>query len=176
MNIALIGMAGVGKSALGEELAKRLNYRFLDIDEVIEKKTKLRLQEIIDSSGEDEFLKIEEKAVLGLGELDRCVISPGGSVVYSKAAMGFLKENSVVVFLDASFESINGRITNHSTRGIIGLKNKSLKELFEERLPLYKKYADITIEMPLDFNANAAVDDIIREVSQMENKLSELRR
>ena len=164
MNITLIGMAGVGKSALGEELAKRLNYKFLDIDELIEEKTKLKLQEIIDSSGEDEFLKIEEKAVLALGELDRCVISPGGSVVYSKAAMGFLKKNSIVVFLDAPFESINARITNRAIRGIVGLKRKNLKAIFEERLPLYKKYADITIEMPADFNINVTIGNIVQGV------------
>ena len=82
-------------------------------------------------------------------ELDRFnnyVISSGGSVIYSMMAMKFLKKNSVVVFLDAPFESIQKRLTNQETRGLVGLK-KGLKNLFNERLILYKKYAYITIEM-----------------------------
>jgi len=78
MNITFIGMSGVGKSIIGKELAKRLNYKFLDIDELIEEKIGLKLQQIIDNSGEKRFLEIEKKTILGLGRLDNCVISPGG--------------------------------------------------------------------------------------------------
>ena len=82
MNITLIGMAGVGKSVTGKELAKRLDYGFIDIDEIIEKKANLKLQQIIDDLGDDKFLAIEERTVLGLDKLENCIISPGGSVIY----------------------------------------------------------------------------------------------
>jgi shikimate kinase len=164
MNITLIGMAGAGKSVIGRELAKALHYRFIDTDEVIEKELNLRLQEILDQFGEERFLRIEEETVLSLGPLDQCVISPGGSVIYSTEAMKFLKENSVVVFLDVPLESIGKRIPNQSARGIVGLKKKELKVLFHERIPLYKKYADITIEIPERTERETVLKEIIEKV------------
>ena len=164
MNITLIGMSNSGKSTVGKELAKRLNYKFIDTDKIIEEMLSLKLQQIVNDFGEDEFLEIEEQTVLKLGKLDNCVISPGGSIVYSIDAMRFLKKNSVVVFLNASFESINKRISDQPMRGIIGLKKKGLKALFDERLPIYEKYADITIEMPADFNIDAVIKNIIQNM------------
>ncbi len=164
MNITLIGMPGVGKTTLGKELAKKLNYDFIDVDDIIEKKAKLKLQQIITRFGDNEFLKIEEKCVLELGEPDNCIISTGGSIVYSAEAMKFLKKISVVIFLDDSLKNINNRISNRSTRGIIGLKKKGLEALFNERAPLYKKYADITVKMPEDFNINRVVKNIVDSI------------
>lgn len=164
MNITLIGMPNAGKSIIGKELAKRLNYKFIDTDKIIEEKLNLKLQQIVAEFEEHGFLEIEEQTVLKLGKLDNCVISPGGSIVYSIKAMGFLKRNSVVVFLNASFESINKRISNQPMRRIIGLKRKGLKALFDERLPIYEKYADITIEMPEDLNIDAVIKEIIQKI------------
>lgn len=169
MNITLIGMPNAGKSIVGKELARRLNCNFIDTDEIIEEKLNLKLPQIVDNFGEHGFLGIEEQTVLKLGKLDNCVISPGGSIVYSIKAMLFLKRNSVVVFLNASFESINKRISNQPMRGIIGLKKKGLKALFDERLPIYEKYADITIEMPEDFNIDAVIKEIIQKIDEVRN-------
>jgi len=165
MNITLIGMAGAGKSFIGQELAKILNYGFIDMDELIERKFNLKLQEMVDHFGEQRFLRIEEQAVLDLGYFDRCVISPGGSIIYSVKAMEYLKKNSMVIFLDVSFKSITQRIHNESTRGIIGLKNRKLKELYQERRPLYQKYAEITIIQPDDMDQDAVINKILQKVS-----------
>lgn len=164
MNITLIGMAGVGKSVIGKKLAEKLHYNFIDIDEIIEKKLNLKLQEIIDKFGEPNFLKIEEETILKLGKFYNSVISPGGSAIYSINAMNFLKNNSTIIFLNASSESIKNRIVNQSTRGIIGIKEKNFEILFHERIPLYKKYAKITIEVSEDFNVNAIVKEITKKV------------
>ena len=164
MNITLIGMSGVGKSVTGKKLAKRLNYEFLDIDKIIEKETGLKLQKIIDDLGDEEFLKIEERTILKLRSLKNCIISTGGSAIYSSKAMEFLKKSSVIVFLDAPFKVIQKGMANKNTRGIVGLKKKELKALFKERLSLYRKYTEITIEMPEDFNINSAVRDIIHKI------------
>lgn len=169
MNITLIGMAGVGKSIIGEELAKKLNCKFLDIDEIIENKTGLKLQQIIDDFGDEELVKIEEKAILELGKLNNYVISPGGSVIYSQKTMEFLKRNSVIVFLNASFRSIQKRLTNQDRRGIVGLKKNNLKDLFNKRLPLYKKYADIVIEVPDSFKIDSVIEQILKSVKNPEN-------
>lgn len=163
-NITLIGMAGVGKTVIGRELARRVGYAFIEIDEIIEKVTGRSLQETLDNLGAEEFLRIEEKAVLHLGELKRSVISPGGSIVYSEGAMRFLRDNSTIVFLNTPFANIEKRLANKDTRGIVGLKGKGLRLLFEERLFLYRKYADIVIEISETDGIDAVVNEIIRRV------------
>lgn len=157
-NITLIGMAGAGKSAAGKALAKKLDCRFIDIDEVIEEKFDLKLQEIIDKYGEEKFLEEEEKAVLALEDIEKCVISPGGSIVYSSKAMEFLQNISKIFFLDAPLQIIESRIKNQELRRIIGLDKKSIKEVFTERRPLYEKWADIKIEI----KENSSVDDVVK--------------
>ena len=147
MNITLIGMSGVGKSRIGQLLAKTMNYSFIDVDKVIEKTNDRKLQELIDFLGDEKFIELEEKAILSIGRIDNSVISPGGSSIYSIAAMNFLKSNSKIVFLNASLEEIKSRNLDFSKRGIVGLKGKGLESLFEERLPLYKRYADVTIDL-----------------------------
>ena len=169
MNMTLIGMAGAGKSLMGKSLAARLGYRFIDPDEIIEDKMSLKLQEIIDRFGEESFLDIEAQTILDLAPIDHAVISPGGSVVYSGKAMRFLKENSTVIFLDAPLESIEKHIPDQARRGIIGLKKKDLKTLFQERRSLYQKYADITVKLTEDPNVGAVVEEILRKVFQRDN-------
>ena len=164
MNITLIGMAGVGKSVIGKELARALHYEFIDTDDHIERKLNLKLQEIIDQLGEGRFLKIEQETILELNGIDRTIVSPGGSVIYSPEAMRFLKKISTVVFLDAPMGSIEKRIPNQSVRGIVGLKEKRLKDLFYERRPLYQRYADITVEMAEGFNREVVLKEIIQKV------------
>ena len=168
MNITLIGMPGVGKSFLGKKLAEKLNYKFLDIDELIEKNAGLKLQKIIDDFGDDEFLKIEERTILELGKINNCVIAPGGSMIYCSGAMNLLKRNSVVVFLDTSYKNIEKRLENRTSRGIVGLKKNGLKKLYNERLIMYKKYADITIKLSENRNINIIIDDIIQQIKNLE--------
>ena len=162
MNITLIGMAGAGKSTIGKALAKRLNYTFIDVDRLITEKTGMPLQDLIDKQGDSALIKFEEEAILGLGQLDNCIISPGGSVIYSKEAMKYLKNISKIVFLDAPFRSIVKRIPNVRKRGIVGLRDRSLKELFEERLVLYNKYADFSIKLRGKENIQGLVDRVIK--------------
>jgi len=166
MNITLIGMPGSGKSSVGRELAERLDYNFFDIDEIIEEKTGLRLQQIIDKFGDEEFLKIEEKAILELGELEDSVIAPGGSIIYCTEAMKFLKRISTIVFLNSSFKNIQRRLANRDARGIVGLKKKDLRTLFDERMILYKKYADIEVEMPEKLDFDFVIKTIIQKISE----------
>ena len=162
MNITLIGMAGAGKSTIGKALAKRLNYTFIDVDRLITGKTGMPLQALIDKQGDFALIRFEEEAILGLKQLDNCIISPGGSVIYSREAMRHLKEISKIVFLDAPFRSIVKRIPNARKRGIVGLRNRSLKELFEERLILYNKYADFSIKVRGKENVQGLAERVIK--------------
>ncbi len=163
MNVTLIGMSGVGKSRVGLLLAKRLGYSFIDIDRIIEKDNNKRLQDLINCLGEEKFLELEENAILGIGAVSDAVISPGGSSIYSERAMEFLKGISRVVFLDASLEEIKRRRVNFSIRGIVGLREKGLKGLFLERQPLYRRYADVTIDVT-GLSDKVAVDRIIEQL------------
>jgi shikimate kinase len=163
MNITLIGMSGVGKSHIGRELSSKVGYNFIDIDEIIERSSGKKLQEMIDELGNEKFLKIEEKAILGIGRIDNSVISPGGSSIYSEKAMNFLKSISKIVFLSATLEEIKKRTSNFSKRGIVGLE-RGLEKIFDERLPLYRKYADITIDLKSGYSDESVVNKIVKDV------------
>ena len=141
MNITLVGMSGVGKSGTGKILARKLGYAFVDVDKRLEAKAKKPLQEILDVLGDELFVGAEAAEVLALAGIDRAVIAPGGSVVYSDDAMRFLKRVSTVVWLYAPVEAIEARI-DPSGRGIVGLKGRTFRELYAEREALYAKAAD----------------------------------
>lgn len=138
-------MPASGKSTVGVLLAKRLGYSFVDADIVIQEKTGKLLKEIIAEQGTDGFLKVEEKVNSELN-VERSVIAPGGSVIYGPKAMEHLKEISVVVYLKLSYEDVKMRLGDLKDRGVALKDGMTLKDLYDERIPLYEKYADITID------------------------------
>ena len=144
-NIILIGMAGAGKSTLGVLLAKALGMDFLDSDIVIQKTDGRKLQEILDQDGMDAFLKIEEDVLASIN-VENTVIATGGSAAYSQRAMTHLKQNGAAVYLDVPFCELQKRLTNIKTRGIAIRPGKTLEDVFRERLVLYDRYADITVD------------------------------
>jgi len=144
-NIVLIGMPGAGKSTVGILLAKRTSRDFVDTDVLIQISQGRFLQDIVDTDGYMALRKIEEEIILGL-HCDHHVIATGGSVVYSPAAMEHLKSNGIVVFLDVDLFTLESRIQDFGTRGLAKRPDQTLSELFEERLILYRKYADVTID------------------------------
>ncbi|MFW6271319.1 MAG: shikimate kinase [Bacillota bacterium] len=162
MNIVLIGMSGAGKSTLGVLLAKALGIDFIDTDIIIQKSENSLLQEIIDNKGIEEFLKIEEKILSNL-EIDNAVIATGGSAVYSEKAMNSLKKKGQIVYLHVPFVEIKRRLDNIKTRGIVMREGKSLNDVFEERMPLYQKYADKTIDCS-DKDIEHCVSEIIKKL------------
>ena len=144
-NITLIGMPASGKSTVGVLLAKRLGYSFVDVDIVIQEQEGRLLKEIIEKEGQDGFLAVENRINAGLN-VRHSVIAPGGSVIYGKEAMEHLKEISTVVYLKLSYESVEERLGNLVDRGVVLKDGMTLKDLYEERVPYYERYADITID------------------------------
>ena len=144
-NITLIGMPGAGKSTIGVVLAKVLGYQFLDSDLLIQKQEKRRLSEIIAEEGYNGFKEIEDRVNASI-EAEDTVIATGGSVVYCENAMEHLKEIGTVVYLKLSLESLTRRLGNLKGRGVLLKEGQSLQNLYEERVPLYEKYADIVVD------------------------------
>ena len=143
-NISLIGMPGAGKSVLGELLAARLDWEFIDTDRLIETRVGTGLQQLLDDQGYLAVRQIEETAILSL-QPRRRVIATGGSAVYSEKGMAHLKERSTLVFLDIDLDTVRQRIHNFSERGIASAQDQTLEMIFAERYPLYQRYADIVL-------------------------------
>ena len=144
-NITMIGMPSSGKSTVGVLLAKRLGFSFVDVDIVIQEKEGRLLKEIIADEGMDGFLKVEETINAGL-DVKMSVIAPGGSVIYGEKAMKHLKEISEVVYLKMSYEEMEKRIGNVVDRGVALKPGFTLRDLYNERVPYYERYADIVID------------------------------
>ena len=143
-SIVLIGMAGVGKSTIATSLSKDLGFNFIDVDDYILDKHGKTIQELIDYMGEQAFLQLEKQRMFEI-DLTHRVVAPGGSIIYHADLMEYLSRHSTLVYLNDSFENIESRLTDASTRGIVGLKDKSLRQIYNGRKPLYSRYADITI-------------------------------
>ena len=166
-SIVLIGMAGAGKSTIGTSLAKELRFSFIDVDDYILEKDGKGIQELIDEIGEQAFLQLEKQRMYEI-DLSRRIIAPGGSIIYHPDLMEYLKQQSTLVYLYDSFENIEARLTNVSTRGIVGLKNKSLRQVYDEREPLYSRYADIAVNCQ-----DKSQDQLVKEILKHYRKLSQ---
>lgn len=158
-NIVLIGMPGCGKSTVGVLLAKAMGFRFIDTDIVIQERTGLLLQQMIDKSGLDAFCIEEERAIMSVEEKGGCVIATGGSAVYSRSAMLHLKQNGFVYYLSLPVEQVEKRLYNIKTRGIAMRPGDSIADVFRRRRELYEEYADITVECQ-----GKSIEEIVGEI------------
>lgn len=144
-NVVLIGMPGAGKSTVGVVLAKKLGYVFLDSDLVIQERQGKLLHELIEEHGIEGFWQIEEQVNASL-EVERTVVATGGSAIYEPRAMEHLRRLGTVVYLKLSYEAIDQRLGDLNERGVTLKEGQNLRSLYEERVPLYEKYADIRVD------------------------------
>jgi shikimate kinase len=158
-NLVLIGMPGVGKSTVGVLLAKATSRHFLDTDVLIQAREGRSLQQILDADGRTAFLQLEERCLRGLEDRGT-VIATGGSAVYSAAAMEHLASRGRIVYLWLPLATLALRIRNMGTRGIVKEPRQTLEEIFEERSPLYARWAEVTVDCR-DRTADQVVDDVL---------------
>ena len=144
-NIILIGMPGCGKSTVGVLLAKILGFAFIDSDLLIQQAENKKLYEIINENGA-EYFKAAENRVNASIDVSNTVIATGGSVVYCEEAMAHLKSIGTVVYIKITPKQLLERINNIATRGVVIKNGETLIDLYNERAPLYEKYADIMVE------------------------------
>ena len=142
-NIVLIGMPGTGKSTVGRALAARLGYGFVDLDDLIVKRAGKTLPEILRQDGLEAFYALEEAVGTSLDREDT-VLATGGSMVLYPAAMEHLRQNGVAVWLETPLSQIDDRMPEDLTdRGIAAPAGMTLRQIYEERQPLYAQYADV---------------------------------
>ena len=159
-NIILIGMPGAGKSTVGVVLAKVLGYQFIDTDLLIQKEEGQLLWQIIEEKGVEEFIKIEDR-INSKVNASKSVISPGGSAIFGENAMEHFREIGTVVYLDVDYPVLKKRVGDFEHRGVILRHGNCFRDIYDERLPYYQKYAHITIsETHLDISqtVSAIVD------------------
>ena len=166
-NIVLIGMPGVGKSTVGVILAKILGYKFVDADIVIQEEEGCLLKDIIKRDGVEGFIEVENRVNASLN-VHKTIIATGGSVVYGKEAMEHLSNIGTIVYLELDYETLNKRLTNIKSRGVVTKKGQDLLAIYEERIPLYEKYVDITIN-ECGLNVEETIEKIVkaREVTNV---------
>ena len=145
-NVTLIGMPGSGKSTVGVLLAKALGYEFIDTDLVLQRREGALLQDVLDRRGVEYFLDAEEAAILAL-DCSGAVIAPGGSAVCRPGGMARLRALGPVVYLHVPLEELERRVDNITTRGIAMAPGQTLADVYAQREPLYRQYADVIVEV-----------------------------
>jgi len=166
-NIVLIGMPGVGKSTVGVILAKVLGYQFLDADLLIQQQEGKLLREIIADKGVEEFIQVENHVNAGI-TCEKTIIATGGSAVYGKEAMEHLKEIGTVVYLEVPFSTLEQRLFDIKGRGVVLKDGQTLYDIFIEREPLYKKYADICVSEE-GLNVEQTVEILTQKINDWNN-------
>lgn len=164
-NIVLIGMPSCGKSVTGVVLAKALKMKFVDTDLLIQEEAGKGLQDIINEEGIEVFKEIEERVLTSV-EIENAVIATGGSAVYYESAMKHLKDNGTVVYIQVSLDTVKQRLSNIKTRGVAMGKGQTLDDLYEMRVPLYEKYADIIVESDSRCTMEDTVEKIIEKTGK----------
>lgn len=160
-NITFIGMPGAGKSTVGVVVAKMLCKTFIDADLLIQNREGKRLSKIIDEIGNERFLKLENDVLCELN-VHNSVISTGGSAIFGKDAMEYLKQNSTIVYIKVPYETLEKRLGNLKRRGVVLDEGQTLRDVYDIRTPLYEKYADITVES----NESTDIQDIAIEIAK----------
>lgn len=163
-NIILIGMPGSGKSTVGVVLAKKLGLRFVDSDLVIQEESGKLLHQLIEELGEEGFLALENKINARI-QTKEAVIATGGSAVYGKEAMSHFKRMGIVVYLMLPYEELKERLGDLHERGVVIKEGTTLRDLYEERSPLYEKYADIVIDCS-DKDIRRVMEEIAEQTGQ----------
>jgi len=171
-SVCLIGMPGVGKSKIGEAMADILGCAFIDTDRIIKRQFHKPLQEILEDIGSERFLECENAALEGIVPGGDVVISPGGSAVFCERGMAHIASFCTIIYLADTFENIERRITNLNTRGIVGLSDLGgLDEVFEQRDPLYRRWAHHVFWLPQGFPYQPSVVTVAQRLVEVLNEI-----
>ncbi|NDC82349.1 shikimate kinase [bacterium] len=165
--ICLVGMPGVGKSRIGQSLAKHYGWKFIDTDKVMAASTSESVSDMLNRLGRDQFIERENAALLQLSPAVDQVISPGGSAIYCREGLSHVASFATIVYLADSVDRILKRVTNMDSRGIVWtFPGQRFDQLFKERDSLYRQIADIIYPLPQGFPFSTTSDDIAGDLAQ----------
>jgi shikimate kinase len=167
-NIILIGMPGAGKSTVGVVLAKVLGYQFIDSDLIIQEKENRLLKDIIEQEGLEGFIEIENNVNKEINA-SNSVIATGGSVIYGEEAMEHLRKIGMVIYIKLSYKTLDDRLGNIKQRGVVLKDGQNLLGLYNERCPLYEKYAHFTVDAE-DMDVEETVEKMVCLIEKNKNK------
>lgn len=161
MKIYLIGMPGSGKSTIGHLLAKEIGYEWIDLDQMIEKKALMFIDQIFEEYGEKSFRSFETDALKELSDKDNLVISTGGGVVVKRRNKKLM--DGLTIYLDVDNLSITNRLKSDYDRPL--LKSRSIEDLYDERFLRYQSFADLNVS-----NENSAEETVLEIVKYLKEK------
>lgn len=159
-NIVLIGMPSSGKSTIGKELAKKLDFNFYDTDEMVVDRAKMPIRDIFASVGEQGFRKIESGAVAEASNFSGAVIATGGGAILDPKNVENLRQNGKIYFIDRPLEWLNATDDRP-----LSSNKADLEKLYLERYPKYKAAADVVYSGVNDLDKN--VDFILKDIKEM---------
>jgi len=165
MNIVLIGYRGTGKTAVGRQLAEKLGWLLLRLDNLIEQRAGSSIPEIVKNFGWDYFRDLESQVVEEAGKQDNCVIDTGGGVILRQQNVNHLKRNGLLFWLQADPDTIIERIKDEASRPSLTQGKtfiEEVREVLEQRLPLYQTASDHALAT--DTKTIDAVADQILEI------------
>jgi len=154
-------MPASGKTTVGKALATKLDFTFMDLDSMVEEKEGISLIDVMNTKGADYFRNMEYSFINDISPDTKVVISPAGSIIFQLDAMKWIKENSTVVFLDTPFEMIE-KLLSQNPKAVAGLTERGLKSIWDERIPIYKRYADHTLE-----TKDTLIDQIVNDICNL---------
>lgn len=147
-NLVLTGFMGTGKSTVGRLIAKKLGYRFIDIDSKIEKDQNMSVSEIFEKYGEEHFRQLEKDTILGVSSLKNTVIATGGGAVMQKENIKNLRSNGIIVLLKTNPDTIYQRIAASEKRPLaLGKSAQQIRDQLKER---ERFYADNDFEYEIE--------------------------
>ena len=164
MKIILIGLMGAGKTTIGKELSNKLNLRFIDMDDEIEKQSKMSIVDIFEKYGENRFREIESKLLEKIALEDDIISSTGGGIIKVDDNRKLLKKQDNVVFLNGSIDTLVKNVSNDIYKRPL-LKDSTdlyikIEELLKERYEKYKESSNIIIDIN-NKNINEVVSQIL---------------
>ena len=160
-NILLIGMPGCGKSSIGKALSKSMDLKYIDMDDYIEKKTGKAISELFEN-GEDYFRNIETECAKELSNRENMLISGGGGIILRKENMDYLKKTSTVIFINRSVKNLLKSKNLGANRPLLKDNENHIYNLYNDRIGLYNKYADIEVDNNGYFKN--CVEEIMRKI------------
>ena len=152
---------GAGKTTIGNQLARTLDFQFFDSDREIVKKTGVEISLIFDIEGEASFRLREKKMVDSLTKVDDAIIATGGGAILDAESRQRLQSRGFVIYLESSMEILAKRTQNDKHRPLLQNTEriKTIEKLMLQRAPLYESIADMTVD-----TGGASVKQIVQQI------------